>query len=180
MIIDKYFQLEKYGLQVRLVNEEDAEYIVSLRTDSRLGKFLNSTQNDVENQKKWIRDYKRREEIGLDYYFIYLHKGQRIGVNRIYNIHGKTATSGSWICSNDLPYELPLLTVMIVREIFFDVLGLEIDLFDIRKNNKKVIKMHLLLGSHSIYENEIDVFHYITKNDYIINKAKFLKYLDIN
>ena len=46
MILDSDFSLDRYGLHVRLVNEEDAAYIVSLRSDLRLGRFLNETVND--------------------------------------------------------------------------------------------------------------------------------------
>lgn len=179
MRLDKNFKLERYGLHIRLVNENDAEFIVKLRSDPKLGKFLNPTQNDVEKQKQWIKDYKIREELGLDYYFIYSHNGEKISLNRIYNINGKTATSGSWICSPNLPFELPLLTVVIIREIFFEILKLEIDLFDTRKDNKKVIKMHYLLGAHKIHENEIDVYHYLTKDDFKNSKPKFLNYINV-
>lgn len=178
MKLESNFTVERYGLQVRLVNEGDAEYIVKLRSDPKLGMFLSVTQNDVEKQKNWIRDYKIREELCLDYYFIYFYNGQRIGVNRIYNINGKTATSGSWICSPNLPFELPIITVVIIREIFFEILKLDIDLFDTRKGNKKVIKMHHLLGAHKIFENEVDVYHILTKEDFKISKPKFLKFIN--
>jgi len=180
MKLDKNFKFDHYGLKVRFVTETDADYIVGLRTDIKLGMFLNSTQNNVEIQRQWIKEYKIREDLGLDYYFIYLYNGQRIGLNRIYNIHGKTATSGSWICSPNLPFELPLITVVIIREIFFEILKLEIDLFDTRKNNKKVIRMHNLLGAHKIFENENDVYHYLTIDDFKKSKPKFLKYINVN
>lgn len=180
MGLDSDFKLNRYGLNVRLVNEEDAEYIVALRSDSKLSRFLNATKNDIEKQKQWIKEYKKREALCLDYYFIYLNNDERIGLNRIYNINGKTATAGSWICSPNLPYELPMLTVVIIREIFFEILKLEIDLFDTRKENKKVIKMHHLLGAHKIHENDIDVYHYLTNEDFKISKPKFLKYININ
>ena len=54
--LDKNFQLERFNLHVRLVNEDDAQYIIKLRTDTKLGMFLNPTQNDLEAQKQWIRD----------------------------------------------------------------------------------------------------------------------------
>jgi hypothetical protein len=34
------FTFEKYGLFLRLVEEEDAEFIVKLRTNPQLGKFF--------------------------------------------------------------------------------------------------------------------------------------------
>jgi hypothetical protein len=179
MKLDRNFTLNRYRLQVRLVNDEDAEFIVKLRSDSKLAKYLSVTQNDVEIQKQWIREYKIREEQGLDYYFIYFYEGKRIGLNRIYNINGKTATSGSWICAPDLLIELPISTLIIMREIFFEILLLDIDYMDTRKNNKKVIKMHNLQGAHKIFENEIDVFHYITTNDFKTSKPKFLQYFNL-
>ncbi len=63
------FELEKYGLHVRLVREEDAEFILQLRTDPLLSRFLHATKNNLQKQKEWIRDYKLREAKGEDYYF---------------------------------------------------------------------------------------------------------------
>jgi hypothetical protein len=179
ILLDKNFEIEKYGLNVRFVNENDSEYIIGLRTDPKLGKYLNPTHNDIENQKKWIREYKKREELGEDYYFIYSHNGENVGVNRIYKIKDKTASSGSWICSPDLPFELPFLTLVILREIFFELLKLEVDFMDTRKENKKVIRMHLMLGSHITDESEVDVFHCLTNEDFKKNKLKFLDYIGI-
>ena len=138
MKLDKDFKLDRYGLQLRFVNETDSEYIVKLRSDPKLGKFLCVTQNDIDKQKEWILDYKKREELGTDYYFIYFYNGKRIGLNRIYSIKGKTATSGSWVCSPNLAIELPISTLLIMREIFFEILQLDIDFMDTRKDNKKV------------------------------------------
>lgn len=180
MKLTKNFTLNKYGLYLRLVDESDADYILKLRTNPKLGKFLNTTKHDIYEQAKWIQDYKKREYIGTDYYFVYFYNNQRIGLNRIYNINGLTATTGSWICSPGLPIELPLLTVVIIREIFFEILGLEIDYMATRKDNKKVIKMHHLLGAKKTGENEIDVFHSLTKQDFKKNKQKFLSYINID
>jgi len=179
MKLSSNFSLNRFGLNIRLVNEDDADFIVELRSDPKLGAFLNPTQNDVERQKQWIKEYKKREEQGLDYYFIYLNNGERIGLNRIYNIKGQTATSGSWICLPNLPFEFPLITVVIIREIFFEILGLQIDYMDTRKDNRKVIKMHLLQGAKEISSNEIDVFHILTKEAYGVNKEKFMSYINL-
>jgi len=179
--IDKDFELDKYGMHVRFVNEADAEYIVKLRSDSKLGKFLSITQNDIITQKQWIRDYKIREELGQEYYFFYSYQGIPVGVNRIYNINikDKTATSGSWICSPNLPFELPFLTVILIREFFFELLQLETDHFDTRKGNKRVIRMHNILGAQKTGESDIDVFHCLTKEAFKKNKPKLLEYVGI-
>ena len=70
------FQIEKYGLSVRLVNEDDAELIIKLRTDPVLGKYIHATSPDIEQQRAWIRAYKKRESEGLEYYFIFYKDGK--------------------------------------------------------------------------------------------------------
>ena len=65
-------KIEKYGLKARLVEEQDAAFILSLRTDPKLSRFLHPTENDEEKQRAYIRGYKEREKQGKDYYFIFL------------------------------------------------------------------------------------------------------------
>jgi len=48
MEILRNFTTNKYGLHVRLVNEDDAEFIVKLRTNPLLSKHLHQTSQDVE------------------------------------------------------------------------------------------------------------------------------------
>ena len=64
------FTTTKYGVTVRLVTEDDAEFITRLRSDERLGRFIHASNGDVEAQKKWITEYKKRENEGIEYYFI--------------------------------------------------------------------------------------------------------------
>ena len=81
------FEITKYGVHCRLVNENDASFIVKLRSDEKRSRYIHSTDNDVESQKQWIRDYKIREANGVEYYFIYEADGVPFGVNRIYDMH---------------------------------------------------------------------------------------------
>ena len=55
------FELDRYGLHVRLVREEDAEFIVKLRTNEHNSRYIHDTVADVEQQKVWLRAYKQRE-----------------------------------------------------------------------------------------------------------------------
>jgi len=130
------FTLERYGLQVRLVEEEDAEFIVSLRTDPRLSKHLHATPSDIEQQKQWIRDYKLREEQGLDYYFLFSIHGQPQGLARIYDITEDTFTQGSWIFSPEAALGASVLGNIISSEIGFDFLEKKVEYSDARRDNK--------------------------------------------
>lgn len=41
---------ERYGLKYRLIEVEDAEFIVKLRTNKRLSRYIHSTSNDIAKQ----------------------------------------------------------------------------------------------------------------------------------
>lgn len=69
-IFSKNFELERYGVKVRLVTEQDVSFILSLRTDKRLSRYLHKTDNDLVKQLEWMKAYKERERKGEDYYFI--------------------------------------------------------------------------------------------------------------
>lgn len=174
--LSKDFTLSRYGLNVRFVNEEDAEFIVKLRTDEKLGRYLHQTSPDISQQKEWIQSYKKREANGTDYYFMFLdHQGTRLGVCRIYNIHERSCTGGSWAFTPGSPTELVVASSLITRDIMFEILKLEEDNFDVRKENKKVLKFHKMSGSEVVGETELDYLFRITperyypKREYLIN-----------
>ena len=145
--LNSNFKLEKYGLEVRFVEEKDAQFILGLRTDSRLGRYISETSLDVLQQVEWIRNYKLREERGKEYYFIYSYEGESVGVNRIYNIDDmkREAVGGSFVFKKGCLIELPILATLIQFDIAFNMLGIDCMLGDIRKRNRKVVKFHKIL-----------------------------------
>ena len=58
---DNFF-IEKYGLKVRLVNENDADFIVSLRSDPNKTKYMVTLNHEIESQIRWMKEYKKREK----------------------------------------------------------------------------------------------------------------------
>lgn len=174
------FTLDKYGIHLRLVNENDADFIIQLRTDPRLERFIHATDKDVEKQKEWIRQYKLREKAGEEYYFIYYYKGEPIGVNRIYNIKDNYATGGSWVCRPGLPIEIPILVLIIMREIIFEVLGLHYDKYDIRKENFKVLRINNLFDPRETDETELDYYFELAKEPFERKKEYILNLLNVN
>ena len=152
------FHGEKYGLTYRLVNENDADFIYRLRTNPNLNKYLHDVEGGVEGQVKWIRNYKIREEEGTDYYFIFFKNGEPVGLNRIYSIHDKTYTGGSWVMVPNSPMEVVVAVPLIKREIAFEIMGMENedDYDGVHIDNKKVIKFNKLFGC-KIYKRIQDV-----------------------
>lgn len=174
------FHMTRYGIDVRLVEESDTSFILSLRADKWLTRFIHPTDNDEEKQRQWIHDYKKREEQGKEYYFIYSKNGVPFGLNRIYNIKGNSCTGGSWLCKPGTEIELSIPIALILRDIMFDILNLKEDNFDVRKGNLKVQKYHLMSGSVITGETKLDILFKSTPESHLKGKKKILKLLKIN
>jgi len=167
------FTLERYGLQVQLVEENDAEFIVSLRTDPRLSKHIHSTSTDVEQQKQWIRDYKLREEQGLDYYFLFSIDGQPQGLARLYNITEDAFTQGSWIFSPDAVLGASILGSFICSEIGFEFLEKKVGYFDVRKDNN--IHWFIKTGQPEIIKaDELNIYYKLLPEGFNQGKKKHI------
>lgn len=169
------FEITKYGVHCRLVNENDASFIVKLRSDEKRSRYIHSTDNDVESQKQWIRDYKTREANGVEYYFIYEADGVPFGVNRIYDMHDDHCTEGSWVC---LPIEDSSKTIasaLIIRDIIFEEFQFGYDLFNVSVGNNKVKKFHKISGASIIDENPEEYLFKLTREEYLENRQWFLQ-----
>lgn len=178
--IPKDFHLHKYGIDVRFVEMDDVEFILSLRADKHLTRFIHQVENDLEAQKNWLRDYKQREEEGTDYYFIYSKDGKPFGLNRIYDITETTCTGGSWLCVPGTQMEDVIATAFISHDIMFNTLDMIEELFDVRKNNKKVLRFQKMLGAIETGETELDILFTLSKANYEKGKNKLMKLLNIN
>lgn len=177
---------ERYGLTYRFVNEGDAEFIYKLRSDPQLSKYIHDVQGGIENQVQWIRNYKKREAEGKEYYFIFYKAEIPVGLNRLYSFHDTTYTGGSWVMVPNSPMEVVLAVPLIIREIAFEELGMTFeDNYDATHvDNKKVIKFNKMFGC-KIYKHFMDVKgEYVamslTKEDFEANKPKLVAMLNLD
>ena len=176
---------EKYGLQFRFVNEDDAEFVYTLRSDKKLSKYIHDIDGDVENQREWIRKYKEKEKNGEEYYFIFFKEGQPVGLFRLYSFKGTTFTSGSWVMAPGSPLDAVVAIPLICREVAFFDLGMEFeDNYDAcHVDNKKVIKFNLKFGC-VIYKHFQDVKgEYVamslTKEDFLGKRPAILRLIGV-
>ena len=171
------FELDRYGLHVRLVREDDAEFIVKLRTDEKLSRYLHHTDANVAKQVEWIREYKKREIEGVEYYFVFLDNNHPIGTYRIYNVHDRTYTGGSWVCEQGTSFEQAVATAVILREIAFNTLGFKYeDGYDgVHVNNKQVYKFNKMVGMHETGRNGDFISMAMSKEDFEQKKPRLLK-----
>ncbi|OXB05312.1 hypothetical protein B0A81_15285 [Flavobacterium plurextorum] len=176
-MIEKEFILKKYGLTTRLVTEKDAEFIMKLRTDEKLSLFLNETNSNIDDQEKWITQYKIRESRGEEYYFVFLNEDLPIGLCRLYKFEALSFTIGSWIFSSDAPKGTALLGDIITREIGFDLFPQKKLKFDVRKGNRNVLKYQHMFKPEVVDEDAENFYFELHKADFEKYKVKFLRML---
>ncbi len=178
--LQENFSISRYGIDVRLVVIEDSEFILSLRTSKR-GQMLRETDDNLLKQIEWMKEYKVRETEGLDYYFIYYYNGEPVGVNRIYNINyeEQSCVSGSWVIKEGTEYEISLKTMMILREIIFEVMNAEISYGDTRKHNKQMQRLYKMLGIEMIGETEDEYLYKSLKSKYLYGQQKIKRLIGI-
>ena len=176
LILPEDFLLDRYGIHVRFVDESDAEFIVGLRTDAQRGQFISKTGGDVENQREWIRDYKKRERQGTDYYFMFeTPAGERLGVSRIYEIKKETFQTGSWVFKKDAPFGAAMLGDIICHEIAFELFPDGVNLHDIKKANLPVNKYADNFNPTFIFETELTRYYINTRENYLKHKDAYLE-----
>ena len=156
IILPSTFEYHKYGVDARFVTECDASFILELRNNPRLARYIHSTDDDIVKQKEWIKSYKYREEKGLEYYFIYLVDGIPFGVNRLNNINltDNSCSSGSWLCKQGTDINYAMSTFLIQGEILFEKLKLDKNYFEVDKANKQVLRFEKIRGARFIGEDE--------------------------
>ena len=164
-------KIEGKNIRLRLVEEVDADFILTLRLDSRYKTFLSSVNPDVEAQKNWIRKYKDDEKKGIQYYFIIERlDGTPCGTVRIYDIRNDSFSWGSWILNENKTRYAALESAFLVYNFGFESLGLKKSHFEVMKGNSGVIKFHTRMGAVRTNEDEINEYFEITEE--AINTAK--------
>ena len=170
---------EPYCLKFKLVVESDAEFILGLRTNPLKNKYLNFTEPDLEKQIIWLKEYKIREERGEELYYIIYENNERVGTIRIYNIAENKCTTGSWLFSSNAHPLTPIISEFLIYEIVFNILKKFTVLFDIRKENKKVVNYHKFKKITLINEDEENFYYSMNKEEWEVSKKEIFNLLGI-
>ncbi|BCS55002.1 GNAT family N-acetyltransferase [Geobacter sp. SVR] len=90
--------VEGFAFRLRPITDEDANFVIELRTDPALNRYLHASSNRIEDQLAWFSRYYDRAN---DYYFVLERRdnGAAEGVVSIYDIDQKAKTGewGRWI-----------------------------------------------------------------------------------
>ena len=117
--------LQSKTVKLRLIEEQDAEFVLKLRLDDRYNQFLSSVNPSVEAQKEWIKQYKNDEVEGIQYYFIIERlDGTPCGTVRIYDLKEDSFCWGSWILNEDKTRYAALESAFLVYQFAFEHLGM--------------------------------------------------------
>ena len=169
-----------YGknINLRTVEEKDAEFILDLRQNNSKNKFISETSGTIDKQVDWIRKYKEREQLKQEFYFVIenLDSG-KLGLVRIYDLQKESFCWGSWIINEDAPKTTAIESALQIYEFAFYTLCFEKSHFDVRRENTRVIAFHKRFGASIIRESEIDVFFNFNKTGYEITRKKYNRYL---
>lgn len=164
-------------IRLRLVVEGDAEFILALRTDTLKSRHLSRVENDLEKQKAWIVNYKKREKAGREYYFVIGDlEGERLGVVRLYDFRGDSFSSGSWLIKDGSPNYTAIESALAGYEFGFYQLGFSRSHFDVRKTNKRVVDFHRRFGALITSEDELNYFFSFSREKYLKIRQRFSRY----
>jgi hypothetical protein len=173
--------LKSKGIVMRLADKNDASFILSLRLDKELGKFLSPTDPYLLKQTNWLIEYQKREKEEKEYYFIFEDENQKPwGTIRLYNFQGDSFTYGSWLCKPNAPDCIAIKADFLCRDFAFFQLNFENCLLDVRKGNKEVLGYHKRFGSLPIGEDQLNYYFNLPKEIYIENKAKLIRLLNLD
>ncbi|WP_086296451.1 GNAT family N-acetyltransferase [Campylobacter devanensis] len=167
------------NINLRLVEVSDAKFIYDMRQDSK-SKYLSVVNSGVESQIEWIKEYKKREFKGSEYYFVIESKNnESLGLVRLYDFRGDSFCWGSWIIKDNAPSCCAIESVLCVYDFAFYELGFKQSHFDVRKDNIKVIAFHKRFGAIIVSEDDENYYFKFTLEDYIKTRKKYAKFCSV-
>lgn len=163
---------------LRLVEESDVDFILSLRLNNYLNKYLNKVSEYRNQQIEWIKNYKESEKNGLDFYFVIedINLGS-IGLIRVYEIDylNRLCTMGSFVLREEnRPKNAAMESVLLVYDFAFNELNLNLCKSCVDNDNKNAIDFQNRFGVKFLFQDEKNSFFEISKSLY--TRLKYSKY----
>lgn len=163
-------------INLRLINIDDAEFVLSLRLTSDYNQFLSKVEDDIEAQREWINNYKIDEQLKKQFYFIIEKSdGTPCGTVRVYDFKTDSFSWGSWILNSNKTRTSAIESALLVYEFGFNNLNFKKCHFEVMKENKSVITFHKKFGAKMVNEDNNNYFFEITPENIQKMKVKFSK-----
>lgn len=162
----------------RLAEPSDAGFIHALRTDPAKSTHLSETRGDAADQRRWLEDYKRREALGAEYYFVIeAADGRPCGVVRLYDFRGASFCWGSWVLADWAPRTAAIESAVLVYETGFGPLGFTQSHFAVRKGNERVWRFHERMGASRVGSTERDHLYRYGRDRYLAVRPRYARFL---
>lgn len=175
--IHKANKVQGKTLIFRDANEDDAAFILALRTDSRKSRFLSVTDTDLEKQKAWLRQYADQKDQA--YFIIEAFDGEPLGTVRLYDAQDDSFCWGSWILKEGAPPTAAIESALMVYIYAIDHLKFKAAHFDVRKGNESVWRFHERFGAIRTDETTMNYLYQINYNQIIEAQKRYKKYLPL-
>ena len=159
----------------REVTIDDAGFLLQLRTDPSLSRYISPVSDFIEDQKKFIYDYLSDSK---DYYFIITDCDDKsIGTIRIYDIVGDSFCWGSWILTNDAPAFAAVESALLVYDFSFFSLHYRRSCFDVRKANTRVVAFHERFGARIVKSDNLNFYFEFDLDTYLAVRTRYRRFL---
>ena len=173
-------RIKNFGIVLRLVEIKDADFILSLRTNPELNKYLSPTSNDIKEQVIWLKNYKERESNQQEYYFIAEDtQNNKYGTVRLSNFTDISFEYGSWLFSKKSPENMALKADLAIREMAFSEGNFKQCTFVVRKKNKLVNRYHLGFKPKLIKEDDLNYYYSLSYTNFEKQKNKLIKIFEL-
>ena len=162
---------------MRLIEEEDARFVLGLRQDPKFSRYLSAVEDDLEKQIQWLKNYKLEEKFGNQYYFIIETKESRCGTVRLYDFRGDSFCWGSWILNEKKTKNAAIESALLVYRYGFEELNFKKSHFTVRKGNSGVINFHKKLGARVTDQDDENLHFVFAAEQYWALLGRYSKYL---
>lgn len=174
-IIKKATRITGKNLVFRNAQTSDAEFIFSLRTDSRKSAHLSQVAPELSGQVAWLEDYAQKTDQA--YFIIESQAAESLGTVRLYDAQGDSFCWGSWILKDGAPRTAAIESTLMVYAYAMDQLGFSQSHFDVRKGNEGVWRFHERFGATRVGETEEDYLYRIQPNKISAARQNYKRYL---
>ena len=168
------------NLYLKEVSIKDVNYILKLRTDKFLSKYLNHTPKNKNKKLVWLKEYIIRRKNKTEFYFIFQLKKKtnfkNLGFARIIKLKKDTFHFGGWILQKNTKPWVALECCLSIYEYAFNHLNYKKCLLWINLKNLDIIKYHKFLGAKYIKKDKKEIFLRFNSKDFIKLKKRFKYY----
>lgn len=172
--------VEGIGVNLRPVEESDAEFTYRLRQDKARTKYVHSVEGTVEDQRNWIINQRKREG---DYFFIVEDKkGEPLGTVGYYGLDGKNGEMGRMVINGSFAQNCD--AILQLRRFAFEIIGADHVRCTAVRGNAPVLAQLKRLGAVQTgsYIDEKDGFEILVfrvdREAYEQRKDKYLKLVE--